>query len=323
MNDLVNKETAIKETVMSDIIFHHYPPSPVAEKVRVAFGIKQLNWHSVTIERVPPKPLLMPLTGGYRRTPVMQIGADVYCDSQCILRELEKRYPGSTACASDSGSMMWGVSRWTDGTLFELCFKIILSIAEPDMPEQFINDRGRLYLGPNWDFAKVREDLPHLIAQLRAQLGWIDQQLSNGNKYVMGEHASLPDTLIYYLIWFLRGRWPQGPEFISQFPAIIAWEQRVKAIGHGAATEMSAQDALNIAKSVEPVTPERVDANDPLNLTVGMKISIVADEDSGEQPVIGKLRFADRETIGLLHSNDQIGTVCINFPRVGYRIKVL
>lgn len=23
----------------------------------------------------------MPLTGGYRRTPVMQIGADVYCDS--------------------------------------------------------------------------------------------------------------------------------------------------------------------------------------------------------------------------------------------------
>jgi len=73
---------------MSEIIFHHYPLSPVAEKVRVSFGIKQLSWRSVVIPRIPPKPLLMPLTGGFRRTPVMQIGADIYCDSQCILREL-------------------------------------------------------------------------------------------------------------------------------------------------------------------------------------------------------------------------------------------
>ena len=29
-----------------------------------------------------PRPDLMPMTGGYRRTPVMQIGADIYCDTQ-------------------------------------------------------------------------------------------------------------------------------------------------------------------------------------------------------------------------------------------------
>src|SRR5689334_19212590 len=36
-----------------------------------------------------PRPELMPMTGGYRRTPVLQIGADIYCDTQLILRVLK------------------------------------------------------------------------------------------------------------------------------------------------------------------------------------------------------------------------------------------
>jgi len=75
---------------MSEIVLHHYPASPVSEKVRVALGIKRLAWRSVEIPRVPPKPDVMPLTGGYRRTPIMQIGADISCDSQCMLREDER-----------------------------------------------------------------------------------------------------------------------------------------------------------------------------------------------------------------------------------------
>ena len=63
---------------MSDIILHHYPQSPVSEKVRVVLGLKDLDWRSVTIPRLPPKPDLMPMTGGYPLTPVMQIGANVY-----------------------------------------------------------------------------------------------------------------------------------------------------------------------------------------------------------------------------------------------------
>ena len=90
--------------------------------------------------------------------------------------------------------------------------------------------------------------------------------------------------------------------------------------GHGTPTEMSAEQALKVAKSVAPTTAQGVDANDPLKLEVGMDISIAPDENSGEQPVSGKLHFADSETIGLLQTNEQVGTVCINFPRVGYRI---
>jgi len=62
---------------MSEVILHHYPMSPYAEKTRRALGIKKLAWRSVTIPVIMPKPDLMPLTGGYRKTPVMQIGADI------------------------------------------------------------------------------------------------------------------------------------------------------------------------------------------------------------------------------------------------------
>ncbi len=78
---------------MVDIILHHYETSPYSEKIRLAFGIKGLAWSSVEIPRIMPKPDLMPLTGGYRKTPVMQIGADVYCDTQLILREIDARHP--------------------------------------------------------------------------------------------------------------------------------------------------------------------------------------------------------------------------------------
>ncbi|OYW24006.1 MAG: glutathione S-transferase, partial [Sphingomonas sp. 12-62-6] len=66
---------------MTDIILHHYPRSPYAELVRRALGIKGARWHSVIIPNMAPKPELTPLTGGYRKTPVLQIGADIYCDT--------------------------------------------------------------------------------------------------------------------------------------------------------------------------------------------------------------------------------------------------
>ena len=75
---------------MTDIILHHYGLSPFAEKVRIGLGLKQAAWKSVDIPNVMPKPDLMPLTGGYRKTPVMQVGADIYCDTQLIMLELEQ-----------------------------------------------------------------------------------------------------------------------------------------------------------------------------------------------------------------------------------------
>lgn len=252
----------------------------------------------------------------------MQIGADVYCDSQCILRELERRFPEPTFFPGGSDGMAWGISRWCDGELFSSVVKLVMGTMGDQLPADFAKDRARLYLGPDVAFNQLQDELPHITSQIRAQFGWIDERLATGRQFMLGDAPGLPDLLTYYLVWFLRGRWEPAPDFLKQFPALESWEQRVKAIGHGTEIEMSAEDALVIAKSTTPITPRRVASGDPLNLEAGMKIAITQDLDSGDPEVIGILQYADRDTVAILHENDQVGTICINFPRVGYRIAI-
>ncbi len=305
---------------MNDIILHHYPQSPVAEKVRTGLGIKNLSWRSVIIPRIPPKPDLMPLSGGYRRTPVMQIGADIYCDSQCILRELEHRYPTPTFAPGGNDGLIWALSRWSDDTLFNLCARIVLSANADELPPEFAKDRGRLYFGPDCDLHAIARDLPHLIAQLRAQFGWLDAQLTAGGPFLLGDTPGLPEALAYYLVWFIRGRWLEGPALLAQFPALEAWEKRVAAIGHGTQSEMDASEALEIARTAQSDAIERTDPNDPQGLAPGQAVSVLPDEDSGDPSVDGVIRAVDRESIAIMRDDPIVGSVCVHFPRVGYRV---
>ena len=308
----------------SEIILHNYPQSPVAEKVRVALGIKRVSWRDVEIPRLPPKPLLTPLTGGYRRTPVMQIGADVYCDSQCIIRELEKRHPNPTYMPTSEAGLMWSLSRWTDGAFFDLAVKLVLGSAGENLPKDFAEDRGRLYLGADWaeGLKQANAQLPHLVSQMRAPLSWLDAQLKDGRAYLLGANPGAIDAQIYYVVWFIRGRWDGGPSMLSEFPDLVRWEENVKKLGHGLSAGMSPEDALARAKSLDPVTQSGVTANDPQGLTVGMAVTVHPDVDGGEQPVVGTVRYADAETIAVERSSDEVGTVCVHFPRAGYRIDI-
>jgi glutathione S-transferase len=307
---------------MDEIILHHYPASPVSEKVRIALGIKGLAWRSVEIPRMPPKPDVMPLTGGYRRTPIMQIGADVYCDSQCILRELQRRHPEPSFYPGGAGGLPWGVSRWTDVLLFDTAVRISMGANLDKLPPEFVKDRARLFLGPNGDMKKVQADLAHTAAQLRPQLAWIDERLAGGRRFVLGDQPGLPDALTYYVVWFIRGRWDNGPQMLSEFPALEAWEQRVKAIGHGRPTVMTSAEAIEIARASQPTTPQREDPRDPQEIKTGQKVSVVPDLDSGEAAVAGVVRLVDRDSIAILREDPRVGTVCVHFPRVGYRVVV-
>jgi glutathione S-transferase len=304
---------------MDEIILHHYPASPVSEKVRIALGIKNLPWRSVEIPRVPPKPDVMPLTGGYRRTPIMQVGADIYCDSQCILRELQRRFPEPTFFPGGADGLGWGISRWSD-EMFQWAVRLLVGANADQLPAAFLQDRGPLFFGPNWDVNKVKADLPHVIAQIRAQFGWMDQRLATGRRFMLGDQPGLPDALCYYLVWFVRGRWQGGPGLLSELPALEAWEQRVKAIGHGRPTGMTSAEAIEVARAQQPATPEQPDPKDPQGLEPGARVAVTPDLDSGEASVSGTVRLVDRDRIAILREDPRVGTVCVHFPRVGYRV---
>ena len=307
----------------TEIILHNYPQSPVAEKVRVALGIKGLTWRDVEIPRLTPKPMLTALTGGYRRTPVMQIGADIFCDSQCILRELERRCPSPSFMPTSEAGLMWALSRWTDGALFDLAVKIVLGSAGDSLPKDFAQDRGRLYLGENWaqGLKTANAQLPHLVAQLRAPLSWLDAMLRDGRAFLLGDAPGATDAQIYHVVWFVRGRWDGGPTMLSEFPDLVRWESNVQRIGHGTSRSMTPEEAIQRAASLTPKAANTVAPHDPQGLEPGMAVTVRPDVNGGEQPVDGKIVFADANTVTVERQSEETGTLHVHFPRTGYQIE--
>ena len=305
----------------SEIILHNYPQSPVAEKVRVVLGIKGLSWHSVEIPRIPPKPMLTKLTGGYRRTPVMQIGADIYCDSHCIINALEHMYPAPTLFPSHEKGLMQCLSRWTGGTLFDLAVKIVLGSAGDKLPPDFAEDRGRLYFGKNWQngLEEAGENIPHLVSQISPIMTWLDKQLSDGREFLLGKSPSAIDAQFYHIVWFLRGRWNMGPQFLSQFSSLIRWEKNITKLGHGTKSDITAEEAIAQATKYDPdkigMGEESVDFQD---IQIGSEVFVSPDVDGGEQPVSGILLALDESRITICRQEPDVGELNIHFPRIGY-----
>ena len=308
---------------MTQLLFHHYPPSPVAEKVRKAFGIKGLSWASVEENRLPPRPELFAMTGGYRRIPVLQIGADLYCDSQSILLELERRFPAPTLFANDYVGLPVAFSRFTDGELFGFAFRIVLAPAADDLPADFVADRARLYIGPNSDFAQERKDLPHTLAQLRIALGWFDERLARNDAFLAGDRPGYADLQAWYIYWFIRGRYGEAEAFLPQFTALTAWAARMDAIGYGEETQATPADALAAAAAGQPDSPIHEDPGDPMGLKPGLRVSIRPVTDSGETPIEGTLRSVARDAVALSITHADCGETAVHFPRMGYRITPL
>ena len=156
------------------IILHHFEESPFSEKIRLIFGLKKLAWTSVVITRIMPRPDLMPMTGGYRRTPVMQIGADIYCDTQCIMRELERRFPAPSLLPKGYDGLAWGSAMWTDRSFFQNTVNLVFGRLADKVPADFIADREQLR-GAKFDIAAMTAAIPQMRDQYRAHLSWIDE----------------------------------------------------------------------------------------------------------------------------------------------------
>ena len=142
-----------------DIILHHYDTSPFSEKVRVLLGVKGLSWRSVIQPVIMPKPELVPLTGGYRRIPVMQIGADVYCDTQLILAELEARSPRPPVVKGAD----WAVNLWADRLFFQTTVAVVFGEIGDAVPAAFVADREKLS-GRPFDIAAMKAAAPPMKA---------------------------------------------------------------------------------------------------------------------------------------------------------------
>jgi glutathione S-transferase len=301
---------------MTDIILHHYDTSPYAEKVRTGLGLKGLAWASVELPVIMPKPNLTALTGGYRKTPVLQIGADIYCDSQLIMRELECRYPNPSFYPAGRGAadaFAW----WAEKATFSPAVSIKFAKRPDALPKGFLEDRAK-FSGRNIDPTAMLAAVPNMLDQLRAHFDWLDQTLADGRSFLQGPAASLADLAAYHPVWTLRQNFGSAAP-LDGFPRLLTWAERIAAIGHGRRSEMSAQQALDIARASTSIAKAAVDPQDPIGRKPGQTVTVTPD-DTGRDPVVGELVASDVHEIVIRRSAREIGEVCVHFPRAGFMV---
>ena len=298
---------------MAEPILHHFDWSPYAEKVRVLLGIKGLAWTSVQIPMVMPKPHLTALTGGYRKTPVLQVGADVYCDTSRIAAELEARWPEPTLFPDGGRGLALALATWGD-RFFEPGAGLSMSGNE-QLPADLLQDRREFFT--HMDFSAFAARTPHMYAQALAHAALVEDQLADGRPFLSGDRPGLVDATAYYVLWMLRGFIPAMSARLEPCRRAAAWEQRVRGIGHGRRREIDAAQALAIARATEPSPASGVDPNDPSGLQAGQIVTVTPD-DYGKVPVAGELVTLDARRVAVRRRDDRAGEVVVHFPRIGY-----
>ena len=301
---------------MPELVLHHFDWSPYAEKVRVLLGIKGLAWRSVQIPMVMPKPDLTALTGGYRKTPVLQVGADVYCDSSLIALELERRHPAPTLFPDGGAGLALALAAWA-GRFFDAGAGLAMGLND-EMPAELMQDRREFF--SHLDFASFRARAPHLFGQVAAHAHLVEVQLADGREYLLGARPGLADATAYYVLWMARGFVGSIGDVLRPFARVAGWEERMRQIGHGTRTEFEAVDALQLARSSQPLPPRGVAAADPLGLLAGETVAITPD-DYGKVPVMGELVTLQPDEVAVRRRDARVGELVVHFPRVGYSVE--
>jgi glutathione S-transferase len=305
---------------MTDIILHHYDASPFTQKALRMLGLKKLEWLSVETPMMLPKPDLVCLTGGYRGTPVMQIGADIYIDTQRIARELERRHPEpSLFPAADSG-LGYALVKWSD-QFFQAGLKLALALLGPDWPEAFREDRQAIFA--DLDFDKMDRETGHVMAQMRASAALLDAQLADGRAFLTGDQASLADIQAFSVPWFSRAALPVTEKLFRKFKHLPAWEARVAELGEGDRQPIEAADAHDMARENQPDLESEVDADDAQDLEAGMTVKVMPDDFSLRGAAEGTVLRASALEIAVHRSTDDFGDLVIHYPRLGYRVEPL
>ena len=307
---------------MPDIILHHYAFSTFSEKVRAALGLKGLAYRSVDIPGLPPRPLLEPLTGGYRRAPVLQVGADIYCDTNVILPALERLAPGTpTLYPAGSEGLARGLAFAWERAIWVPTIGILTHFIGEHIPEEFLRDRREGYLGIDISKPAMAPELPLQRQRVTAQYAWLKTALADGRAFVFGDAAGALDLACYQTIFLLRANCPPEVDAMLGIDGPLpAWYERVLALGHGTPTPMTPEDAFAAARDAAPapVTHLRPDG-DPGGLRAGSPVTVTPD-DNARVPVSGRLVAASASEVVIHRRDSQAGDLHLHFPRLGFDV---
>jgi glutathione S-transferase len=309
---------------VSDIILHHYPFSPFAEKIRRVLAWKKLAWNAVEVPDMLPKPDVMALTGGYRRTPILQLGADVYCDTALICDLLEHLQPEPALYPAHAKGIARVVAQWADTTLFTTAMAFnfgprgaaqFYSRMAPDKVGPFTQDRSAMRGGA------PRASHTDAAGAYKSYLRRIANMLET-HPFLLGPQPCLADFSVYHPLWYTRTHTGDVAGVFDATPGVKDWLDRMAALPATPKAQWGAEQAIAIAASCEPAAlPEQI-FQDEHGIALGSRVTI-ASESSGTEPTEGVLMAATRMHYTLRRVDPRAGTMHLHFPRIGYTLRAV
>jgi glutathione S-transferase len=312
---------------MNDIILHHFASSPFSEKIRLILGYKKLPWKSVLVPPILPKPDVVALTGGYRRTPVLQVGADIYCDTALICDVLEHLRPEATLYPPHLKGVCRIFAQWADTALFWAAMGYslqprgaahVFANTPPEAAKAFRDDRKAMANN------MVRLRPGDATSAYRSYLRRI-ANMADEHDFLFGVAPCVADFSAYHGIWYTRTQVPVLADILNATPSVGEWANRMEAIGHGVQTMLASEDAIAIAKAAEPAAAGAnllIDSafQDDHGIPLGTRVAITP-ESFGNEPTEGELIAATRTHYTLRREDARAGVVHVHFPRIGYVLR--
>jgi glutathione S-transferase len=312
---------------VADLILHHFPVSPFSEKVRLILGFKGLAWKSVTVPMLMPKPDVVALTGGYRKTPFLQIGADVYCDTALIVEVLEGVKPTPSIFPGDNLGLAQVLAQWADNTLFWAAIRFNrghkgagknIAGVQPELARALFADRTAMGFDMDWvspadastPFQTYRQRVLEILAD---------------KPYLMGTSPCIADFAAVHSFWYLYARPSAAMGMAHLDTKLQQWMKRMMDFGHGQREDIDAAQSIDIAARSQPLPVGqgflRLDNFvDDHGIALGSRVSIAA-ESFGTELTHGELIAATSQHYSLRRTDPRAGTVHVHFPRIGYVLK--
>ncbi len=302
------------------MILHHYDISPYSEKIRLMLGYTGLKWQSAISPPMPPRDIVDPLVGGYRRIPIGQIGADLFCDTRIIVDEIAamsgKPELSFESVDTEISEYALGLNRNVFMPVVQTAepLSALIGIATKYWPWQIaklLKDRANMGRKSKLPRMK-RKDMLEAVQSFKAD---IDQRLEHA-EFLFGDSPNIADFTAYHLVWF--GDFTRSKPFLNSHSHARAWQQRMTQFGHGDKKRIHKAKVHQIANDSEP-RPLPVSGQLEHEL-LGSKVSI-RPSDYARTEVVGTLVSFCSSRYIIARNTPDYGLLHVHFPVEGYQIK--
>ena len=277
-------------------------------------GLNSQAWSSVVVPAQPPRRSLDDLVGGYRRIPVLQIGAQFYCDSQLAVEALSSEHSGACVLDADDEALR----RWAEEEIF---FAVIAAAPPFKVLKYLLGQLGLVGIARFvLDRSRMMRDATVTVkasavaaADIEEYVSHLERLLSAG-PYLSGSWPGYLDLCCYHPLWMALAVDQGGA---TSWPLKVQeWITLMCNLARGASSSASR------ASIAEAIRSDQVEISGEVSMPYRYGEAVaVAPLDYARDETIGELLVLNDDRIVIRRRFDTIHPIYLHFPRRGFEIR--